>query len=150
MELFPVGPHLCKSKSREKHRCPMARSGERALIESGCAVTHQWPLGRWFLPLSRTTHPFVASGFEEPSPKIEFVFSASPETIRGEPPECELLRTVAQLQDLAVCARNDPDVFSFLGRFLGCRCVSELFRRHEVLFSAFHREDPADQLPGYG
>ncbi len=47
----------------------------------------------------------------EPSPKIEFVFSASPETIRSEPPEFELLRTVANLQDLAVCAQNNPDAF---------------------------------------
>jgi hypothetical protein len=45
--------------------------------------------------LSRTTHPFAAPGSEEPSPKIEFVFSASPETIRGEPPEFDLLRPVA-------------------------------------------------------
>ena len=101
----------------------MARSGERALIESGCAATHLWPLGRWFLLRSRTIHPFAASGSEEPSPKIEFVFSASPETIRGEPPEFELLRTMANLQDLAVCAPNNPDVFSLLGRFLGCCCA---------------------------
>ena len=73
----------------------VARSGERALIESGWAVTHQWPLGRWFLLSGRTRHLFAASGPEEPSPKIEFVFSASPETIRGEPPEFDLLRTVA-------------------------------------------------------
>jgi len=44
---------------------------------------------------SRTRHLFAASGSEEPSPKIEFVFSASPETIRREPPEFDLLRTVA-------------------------------------------------------
>src|ERR1019366_10276116 len=96
--------------------------------------------------LRRTIHPFAASGSEEPSPKIEFVFSASPETIRGEPPEFDLLRTVGYLQDLAVCAPSDPDVFSFLGRFLGCRSAWELFRRHEVLFSSFCREHPADQF----
>jgi hypothetical protein len=37
--------------------------------------------------LSRTGHPFAASGSLEPSQKIEFVFSASPETIRREPQE---------------------------------------------------------------
>ena len=36
---------------------------------------------------SRTGHPFAASGYEEPSQKIEFVFSASPETNRRGPPE---------------------------------------------------------------
>ena len=37
--------------------------------------------------LCRTGHPFVASGSGEPSQKIEFGFSASPETIRREPRE---------------------------------------------------------------
>src|ERR1700751_5665361 len=66
--------------------------------------------------LGRTRHPFAVSDSEEPSQKIEFVFSASPETIRREPLECDLLRSVAHLQDLAVCARKDLDVFPFLGR----------------------------------
>jgi len=35
----------------------------------------------------RTGHPFAVSSSEEPSQMIEFVFSASPETIRSEPPE---------------------------------------------------------------
>jgi hypothetical protein len=54
--------------------------------------------------LGRTRHPFAVSGSEEPSQKIEFVFSASPETIRREPRECDLLRSVGNRQDLAVCA----------------------------------------------
>ena len=54
--------------------------------------------------LGRTRHPFAVSGSEEPSQKIEFVFSASPETIRREPREGELLRSVGNMQDLAVCA----------------------------------------------
>ena len=37
--------------------------------------------------LCRTGHPFAASGSAEPSQKIEFGFSASPETIRREPRE---------------------------------------------------------------
>jgi hypothetical protein len=37
-----------------------------------------------------------------------------------------------------------PDVFPSLGRFLGCRRARE--RGHEVLFSSFHCEHPADQL----
>jgi len=35
----------------------------------------------------RTGHPLAVSGSREPSQMIEFVFSASPETIRNEPPE---------------------------------------------------------------
>src|SRR3974377_2334163 len=64
--------------------------------------------------LRRTGHPFAVSGSEEPSPKIELVFSASPETSRREPRECDLLRTVGNGRDLAVCASNDPDVCPFL------------------------------------
>jgi hypothetical protein len=93
-ELLWYGPHLCKSNVKRKAQVSLARSGERALIESGCAVSHPWPLGRRSLLSSRTRHLFAASGSREPSPKIEFVFSASPETIRGEPLEFELLRTV--------------------------------------------------------
>jgi hypothetical protein len=54
--------------------------------------------------LGRTRHPFAVSGSEKPSQKIEFVFSASPETIRREPREGDLLRSVGNMQDLAVCA----------------------------------------------
>jgi hypothetical protein len=61
------------------------------------------PLGGWFLPC-RTGHPFAVSGSEEPSQKIEFVFSASPETIRREPSEFVFLRSVANRRDLAACA----------------------------------------------
>ena len=123
-----------------------ARSGERALIESGSAFTHRWPLGRRSLHWCRTIHPFAASNSEEPSPKIELVFSASPETIRGESPEFDLLRPVAYLQDLAVCARNDPN-FSFWEGFLGCHGASELLGGHEILFSAFYGQQIGNDLP---
>src|SRR5580700_10119922 len=53
---------------------------------------------------SRTTHPFAVEDSGESAQKIEFVFSASPETIQREPPEFSLLRTVANLRGLAVCA----------------------------------------------
>ena len=46
-----------------------------------------------------------------PSQKIEFVFSANPETIRREPLEFDLLRSVGHLQDLAVCALCHPVIF---------------------------------------
>jgi hypothetical protein len=46
-----------------------------------------------------------------PSQKIECVFSASPETIRREPLEFYLHRSVGYMQDLAVCALCDPVLF---------------------------------------
>ena len=44
--------------------------------------------------LRRTGHPFTVSGPCGPSQKIECVFSASPETIRREPREFDLRRSV--------------------------------------------------------
>jgi hypothetical protein len=44
---------------------------------------------------------------------IEFVFSASPETIRNEPPGVLPLRPVGKRRDLADCAFLYPDVFAF-------------------------------------
>jgi hypothetical protein len=58
--------------------------------------------------LGRTRHPFVVSDSVESSQKIEFVFSASPETIRREPREDYLLHSVGNMQDLAVCAFSSP------------------------------------------
>ena len=122
----PSWRHPCKSKSREKHRSQGALW--RARIDRiRMSVAHKWPLGWWSLLSSRTGHPFAASGSEEPSQKIEFVFSASPETIRREPPEFELLRSVANLRDLAACARNNPDVFFILRKvFMLPRCLQLL------------------------
>src|SRR3569833_295272 len=50
-------------------------------------------------PPCRTRHPFAASSSGELSPKIECVFAASPETIRREPQEFALSRSVPYLQD---------------------------------------------------
>jgi hypothetical protein len=44
---------------------------------------------------------------------IEFVFSASPETIRNEPPVVLPLRPVGKRRDLADCAFMYPNVFAF-------------------------------------
>jgi hypothetical protein len=80
-------------KSSKKHEMFLARSGERAFESDQDVFSATAPLGGWFLPC-RTGHPFAVSGSEEPSQKIEFVFSASPETIRREPQEFEFLRSV--------------------------------------------------------
>ena len=72
-------------------------------IAPGCS-TRNACLSASVPALGRTRHPFAVSGSEEPSQKIEFVFSASPETIRREPRDGELLRSVGKMQDLAVCA----------------------------------------------
>ena len=57
----------------------------------------------------------LSQALSEPSQKIEYVFAASPETIRREPQECNLRRSVGNLQDLAACTLWNPVVF-FKGR----------------------------------
>jgi len=128
------GPRLCKSKSREKHRCP-GRARESAprsnqdvpLRICGLSAVGSCPKAEPYIHL----RPWAP---KEPSPKIEFVFSASPETIRGEPPEFDLLRTVAYLQDLPVCAPSHPDAFSFLGRFRLPPCLQGFRQARSPVF----------------
>ena len=117
--LCTVCRHPCKSSVKGKRKVS-GRARESAHFvdqDSSCARA---PLGGWSLHPCRTGHPFAASGSAEPSPKIEFVFSASPETIRREPPEFDLLRSVGYRRDLAACAFMNPDVFAFslLGKVL--------------------------------
>ena len=72
------------------------------------------PLGK--VPaISRTIHPFAAPATAEPwlLQKIEFVFSASPETSGREPQELPLHRPEVKVRNLADCAPSD--LFSFPG-----------------------------------
>ena len=118
----------------------MARSGERALIELGCpfriiGLSADGPCSRaepdiYLQPRALKSRRRRLSLCSLPVPK-QFVVS-----LRS-------LISFAQSpipQDLAVCARNNPDVFSFMGRFLGCRSASELLGGHEILLSAFDCE----------
>ena len=140
-------PVVCQ----EKKRGLRARSGERALHRSESSAAHVcltadgpcFPAGPdiHLLPLAR-----------KPSQMIECVFSASLETIRREPPESELLRSVAYQRDLAACASIDPDVFvfSFVRKGFLRGCGRNAFSgRHEILLPAFNRHHVADHLPGH-
>ena len=82
----------------------------------------------------RTGHPFAVSGPGGPSQKIEFVFAASPETIRREPRKLALLRSVGHLRNLAACAPCNPDIFFPTVRQFLSRRRASLFCRNEVLF----------------
>ena len=99
--------------------------------------------------LRRTGHLFAVSDPVGSSQKIEFVFSASPETIRREPREFDLLRSVGQLRDLAVCAPCNPVIFFSRSGGLSHGCAVP-FCRHELAFPAIHGEQICDHLPGYG
>jgi hypothetical protein len=105
------GRPLCKSLSREKKTLLRRATEERAKTNTFRTHSSQrMPLGGWFLPLQNQTS-ICCLGPVGPSQKIEFVFSASPETIRREPRELDFLRSVGQLWDLAVCAPCNPVIF---------------------------------------
>jgi hypothetical protein len=86
MPFWPCYRHPSKSLSREKHESSVRALESALLIRSGAAAA-TYASQRRVPALCRTGHPFAASGSLEPSQKIEFGFSASPETIRGEPRE---------------------------------------------------------------
>jgi hypothetical protein len=96
--------------------------------------------------LGRTRHPIAVSDSEELSQKIEFVFSASPETIRREPREFDLLRSVGNRQDLAVCAFCSSCLFR---QYLCCRSPA-FFSRRKVSLLPIHGKQIRYHLPGYG
>jgi hypothetical protein len=123
-----------------------ARSRERASQQFPGCSTRTVCLSAWVPALGRTRHPFAVSGSEEPSQKIEFVFSASPEAIRREPRECDLLRSVGNRQDLAVCAFCSS---CLVRQFLCCRNPA-LFRRCKVSLLPIHGKQISNHLAGYG
>ncbi len=100
------------SHCQEKKQSPDARyGGARKTNAFRTHSSQRVPLGVGSY-LRRTGHLFAVSDPVGSSQKIEFVFSASPETIRREPREFDLLRSVGQLRDLAVCAPCNPVIFS--------------------------------------
>jgi hypothetical protein len=72
--------HPCKSIVKGKHNSPGALAG--AHLNCARFRLAAMPLGGGSCS-RRTNHPLVASGSEEPSHKIELVFSASLETVVG-------------------------------------------------------------------
>ena len=91
-------------------------------------------------------------GSREPSQMIEFVFSASPETIRNEPPEhCPFAQSASAGPGSLRVHISRCFCFSIIRkRFLSSRCSAELFSRHEILVSALDREHVADHFSGNG
>ncbi len=76
------------------------------------------------------------------------MFAASPETIRREPREGDLRRSVGNRQDLAACALCDF-LFFPRRRFLGRRSLI-IFCGHEVPFFPIYGEQIRDHLSSYG
>ena len=143
---LPSCRHPCKSLSREKTLLLTRATEERAKTNVFRTRSSQRvPLGGGSCH-RRTGHPFTVSGPEGPSQKIEFVFSASPETTRREPQEFDLLRSVGKQQDLAACALCNPEI-SFSAVLSRCTVA---FCRYKLAFPAIHGQQISHHLPGYG
>ena len=141
---LPYCRHPCKSFVKLRHGCP-GHAQESVQVNSPRMFHTQKYASRQSVPaLGRTRHPFAVSGLEGPSQKIEFVFSASPETIRREPREGDLLRSVGNRQDLAVCAFCSSCLF----RQHLCCCSPAFFSRCKVSLLPIHGKQIRYHLPG--
>ena len=89
----------------------------RARVSSYQVIRLRTYASRLMVPASRRTgHPFAASSSAELSQKVEFGFSASPETIRKEPRELPPSLSPPTAGP-AACASNNPVVVrSLLGK----------------------------------
>jgi hypothetical protein len=142
----------CKSKSRRKREVS-GRARESALFaESGFRIAHECLTADGPRIRCRTGHPFAVSGSPEPSQMIEFVFAASPETIRNGPPEYSPSpsRQPAGPGSLRLPVSRCFCFSTRRKRFSGSRCSAELFGWHEILLSALDGEHIADHFPGNG
>jgi hypothetical protein len=81
--LFPYRRHPCESSVKGEQRCPGRVRENAQCVMSGFLVR----AGASRLVVPATGHPFAASGHGGRRRRFELVFSASPETIRREPPE---------------------------------------------------------------
>ena len=98
--------------------------------------------------LRRTRHPFAVSGHLGLSPKIEFVFAASPETIRREPQE------LISLAQSANCRTWRPARCVILSIFFPWAALGRhapvIFCRHEVPLAPIHSQQIRHHFSSYG
>ena len=128
-----------------KNTGAQARSGERALV--GCRTAQLAFCLSAVVPAFAEPDIHSVSRARRPSQKIECVFSASPETVRREPREFHLRRSVGQWRDLAVRAVCVV-LFYSLAWFSG-RVASAIFCRYEISLSSIHGEKICDHLARY-
>src|SRR3982074_3625114 len=106
----------------------MLQNSERAIVASR----------QWFLLLAEPDIHLLSPA-RRPSQKIEFVFSASLETIRRVPQEIALRRPVGHSRDLAACTLSHSVLFlASGGGYAGGAAV--VLCDHEVSLAAIHRQ----------
>jgi hypothetical protein len=106
----PYCRHPCKSFVKLRHGCP-GHARESVQVNSPRMFhTQEYASRHRFLRSAEPDIHLLSRTPKKSSQKIECVFSASPETIRREPREFDLFRSVGKMQDLAVCAWFIPFV----------------------------------------
>src|SRR5947209_18087243 len=98
----------CKSFVKRKQSTPDARVRGARKRRLGKSPSAHVCLSAVVPASQNRTSICCLRSFARPSQKIEFVFSASPETIRRRPREIALRRPVGHRQDLAACAPCNP------------------------------------------
>src|SRR5438874_6479560 len=147
---FPDCRPPCKSFVKGEKDSPDARLGGARTIEAIRTRSSHVCLSAVVSCLRRTGHPFTVSGPCGPSQKIECVFSASPETIRREPREFDLRRSVgnrrtwqsARCVILLFFRRGGP-------RFLG-RYAPRICERYEIALPSIDGEQISHHFPSNG
>jgi hypothetical protein len=97
--------------------------------------------------LRRTDIHLLAQAPKELSQKIEFVFTASPETIRGEPLEWN---SFAQSANGGTCQTGRCVVLFLCRRRRLCCRAPALFCRREVALLTVYRQQVRSHLPRHG
>ena len=139
----------CKSKSRKKHEASGRAPESAHCFDQDSLTAHMCLSAGGSCSLQNRTS-ICCLGLEEPSQMIEFVFSASPETIRRGLGSL-IPRPVGYRRDLAACAFDESRCFClFLYRkgFYAAAVRLNSLGRHEVLLPALYGEHVADHLPG--
>jgi hypothetical protein len=104
------------------------------------------PLGGWFLLFAEPDIHLLSQAPGEPSQKIEFVFTASPETIRAEPLEWN---SFAQSATGGTWQPARCLVLFLCRRRRLCRRAAALFWRYEVALLTVYRQQVRDHLPSH-
>ena len=134
-------PVFCQGKTQVARRARESAhfSGQDLLL------AHLVPLGCGPC-VRRTGHPLAASGPRGPSQKIELVFTASPETVSGEPEESFDFRRSLGQGGTWQSARFTILRFSFRCGFL-CRNAGEPSHRLKVSLLPIYNHEVCNQLP---
>jgi hypothetical protein len=147
LRFLPVRRPPCKSKSREKRKGPWRAPESARCLDQDFSL--RTIASRLVVPASLQDRTSICClGLEEPSQMIEFVFSASPETIRRGLGMCSSPSRLSTGPGSLRVDESQYFAFPLWGEVLHCYLAVEHLDRHKVLLPAFDGKHVADHLPG--